>query len=68
MDKERTRAHAFIRRFLRRGLRCSFCGRDADQVDRLVAGTSAYICGECITKCVAVLDEHGALAPADPRR
>ena len=68
MDKGRTKAHAFIRRFLRRGLRCSFCGRDADQVDRLVAGASAYICGECITKYVAVLDEHGGVALADPGR
>jgi ATP-dependent Clp protease ATP-binding subunit ClpX len=51
-------------------LRCSFCGKDADQVDRLVAGPSVYtgpsvyICDECIKKCVAVLEQHGGLPPS----
>jgi hypothetical protein len=40
-------------------LRCSFCGRSADQVGRLVAGPSVYICDMCIEACVAVLDRHG---------
>ena len=40
-------------------LRCSFCGKHADQVDRLVAGPSVYICDECIKTCVAVLEQHG---------
>jgi len=44
-------------------LRCSFCGRDADSVGRLVAGASAHICDQCITKCVAVLEQHGGLPP-----
>jgi ATP-dependent Clp protease ATP-binding subunit ClpX len=52
---------------MRRGLRCSFCGRDAGEVARLVAGASAYICDDCVIKCVAVLDEHGG-APAAPGR
>jgi ATP-dependent protease Clp ATPase subunit len=51
----------------RRRPRCSFCGRNADQVDRLVAGPSVYICCECIQACVAVLDEHrDPLPPAIP--
>jgi hypothetical protein len=45
-------------------LRCSFCGRDADAVGRLVAGASAHICDQCITKCVAVLEQHGGFVPA----
>jgi hypothetical protein len=45
-------------------LRCSFCGRKADEVARLVAGASAHICDACITKCVAVLEQHGGFAPA----
>jgi hypothetical protein len=44
-------------------LRCSFCGRHADAVDRLVAGASAHICDQCITKCVAILEQHGGLPP-----
>jgi ATP-dependent Clp protease ATP-binding subunit ClpX len=50
-------------RLFRPPLRCSFCGRDADQVERLVAGASAHICDDCITKCLAVLEAH----PKDPR-
>jgi ATP-dependent Clp protease ATP-binding subunit ClpX len=57
---------AVIARLLRMQsrLRCSFCGKDADQVDRLVAGPSVYICDECIKKCVAVLEQHGGLPPS----
>jgi hypothetical protein len=42
------------------GLRCSFCGRTGDQVERLVAGPSVYICDECIKTCVAVLEQDGS--------
>ena len=47
-------------------LRCSFCGRDAAQVERLVAGPSVYICDVCIRTCVEVLDQHGGLPPSPP--
>jgi len=47
------------RKGMKRRLRCSFCGRSEDEVARLVAGASAYICDGCVIKCVAVLDEHG---------
>jgi ClpX C4-type zinc finger protein len=46
-------------------LRCSFCGRPAGAVDRLVAGASAHICDACIEKCVAILEQHGG-TPAAP--
>jgi ATP-dependent protease Clp ATPase subunit len=45
-------------------LRCSFCCREADAVGRLVAGATAHICDECITKCVAILEQHGGFAAA----
>jgi predicted amidophosphoribosyltransferase len=56
---------AVIARLLRRPsrLRCSFCGKDADRVGRLVAGPSVYICDECIKTCVAVVEEHGGFPP-----
>jgi|GEM_PF-42516 aspartate carbamoyltransferase catalytic subunit len=43
---------------------CSFCGKDQDEVERLIAGPrSVYICNECIRACSAVLaDEASALA------
>ena len=57
---------ARIFRHIRPGLRCSFCGRHADKVARLVAGASAYICDDCVTECVAVLEHHGGITPAAP--
>ena len=29
-------------------LRCSFCGKDQDDVKKLVAGAKAFICNECV--------------------
>ena len=51
---------------IRPGLRCSFCGRRSDHVARLVAGASAYICDDCVTECVAVLEQNGGFAPTAP--
>ncbi len=51
----------------RPSLRCSFCRRSAAEVDRLVAGASAYICDACISRCVAVLEQHGGAAPGARR-
>jgi ATP-dependent Clp protease ATP-binding subunit ClpX len=50
-------ALARIGHLIRRGLRSSFCGRHFDNVARLVAGASAYICDHCVTECVAVLEQ-----------
>ena len=30
---------------------CSFCGKAQDEVGKLIAGTSGYICGDCIELC-----------------
>lgn len=38
-------------------VRCSFCGKHQDQVDRIIAGPNAYICNECIHLCMDILDE-----------
>ena len=29
--------------------RCSFCGKSQAEVERLIAGPSAFICNECVT-------------------
>jgi ClpX C4-type zinc finger protein len=57
---------AVIARLLRMQsrLRCSFCSKGADQVGRLVAGPSVYICDECIKACVAVVEQHGGFPPS----
>ena len=31
-----------------KNLQCSFCGKDRDNVDKLIAGPNVYICNECI--------------------
>src|SRR5262249_57996349 len=36
------------------------------RLKRLVAGVSGYIFDECVTKCVAVLKQHGGFAPTVP--
>jgi ATP-dependent Clp protease ATP-binding subunit ClpX len=39
-----------------KGVRCSFCGKRQDQVDRIIAGQGAsYICNECVSLCTSVL-------------
>jgi ATP-dependent Clp protease ATP-binding subunit ClpX len=41
-------------------LRCSFCGKSQDEVKRLIAGPTAYICDECIDLCNDIILEEGA--------
>lgn len=38
-------------------LRCSFCGKTQDEVKKLVAGPTVYICNECIALCNDILRE-----------
>lgn len=37
---------------------CSFCGRESRQVDKLISGLGVYICGDCVAKCVAILEDR----------
>lgn len=39
-------------------LRCSFCGKNQDQVRKLVAGPGVYICDECIELCNEIIEEE----------
>ena len=39
-------------------LKCSFCGKDQDQVKKLVAGSGVYICNECIELCSEIVQEE----------
>ena len=39
-------------------LQCSFCGKTQDEVRKLVAGPSVYICDECVDLCVDILSEE----------
>lgn len=39
-------------------LKCSFCGKDQDQVKKLVAESGVYICNECIELCSEIVEEE----------
>lgn len=39
-------------------LRCSFCGKTQNQVNRLIAGPNVNICDECIERCHSILEEE----------
>jgi ATP-dependent Clp protease ATP-binding subunit ClpX len=47
---------------------CSFCGKNQDQVRRLIAGPGAvYICDECVDLCREIIDEETGAAPGAAR-
>ncbi len=39
-------------------LRCSFCGKSQEEVKKLVAGPTVYICNECVALCNDILREE----------
>ena len=38
--------------------RCGFCGKTRAEVNILIAGTSTYICNECIETCSSIIAEN----------
>ncbi len=40
--------------------RCSFCGKSQEEVKKLIAGPSVYICDECIELCNEIMVEDWA--------
>lgn len=42
----------------KKSLRCSFCGRSEEQVERMVQGPGVRICDACIRLCTSILDEE----------
>jgi ATP-dependent protease Clp ATPase subunit len=40
-----------------RKLSCTFCGKSGDQVERLIAGPTVYICEECVEMCEDIVRE-----------
>lgn len=39
-------------------LTCSFCGKSQEEVKKLIAGPTVYICDECIELCNDIIDEE----------
>lgn len=40
-------------------LKCSFCGKNQHEVQKIISGSFANICEECITLCLTLLLEGG---------
>ena len=38
-------------------IKCSFCGKEQEQVRRIVAGPGVCICDECIELCQEIIEE-----------
>ena len=39
-------------------VKCSFCGKTQNAVERLIAGPGVFICDECIRACNSILDDE----------
>ena len=44
---------------------CSFCGKNQNEVRRLIAGPSVYICDECVDLCNDIISEETQVADSD---
>ena len=40
-------------------MRCAFCGKTQDEVERMLVGPNIYICNECVELCYSLLQEDG---------
>ena len=55
---------------MRRGddtLRCSFCGKSQNEVKKLIAGPTVYICNECIDICIEIISDDAQQESATSR-
>ena len=49
----------FNKRKTRPTFRCSFCSKQQDQVERLIAGPNGvYICDQCVDLCQKIIQEQ----------
>ena len=37
---------------------CSFCGRSQDEVGRLIAGQTGFICNDCVELCKELIEHY----------
>jgi len=44
---------------------CSFCGKNQNEVRRLIAGPSVYICDECVDLCNDIISEEAQVADSE---
>ncbi|MDL2258816.1 ATP-dependent Clp protease ATP-binding subunit ClpX [Eubacteriales bacterium OttesenSCG-928-K08] len=46
-------------------VKCTFCGKNQDEVHRVIAGPGVYICNECVELCREIIEEDNASLPVD---
>lgn len=39
-------------------INCSFCGKNSDEVDYIVAAPPTHICDQCVQKCVETIAQQ----------
>ena len=44
-------------------IRCTFCGKAQEEVQRIIAGPGVYICNECVELCHEIIEEDNETAP-----
>ena len=44
---------------------CSFCGKNQNEVRRLIAGPSVYICDECVDLCNDIISEESQVVESN---
>ena len=46
---------------------CSFCGKNQEEVTKLIAGPAVYICDECIQLCSEIIEEEAVNGAEEDR-
>ena len=41
-----------------KNIRCSFCGKPQEAVKKIIAGPGVFICDECVSLCLDIIDEE----------
>lgn len=52
--------------FLKTSLACSFCGKNASEVSKFVAGPKAYICDACVAMASRIMSDSGGETSPQP--
>jgi ATP-dependent Clp protease ATP-binding subunit ClpX len=42
-------------------MRCAFCDKSQNEVERMLVGPNTYICNECVMLCYHMLEEEGVV-------
>lgn len=48
-------------------VRCSFCGKEARDVQKLIAGPKVHICDECVALCREIIEDDRQREPERPK-